>query len=50
MNFMETKKHSFEKIKAWQTAREFRKEIYKITKKFPNQEKYCLVSQIKGHQ
>jgi len=42
-----TKRHSFEDVKAWQLAREFRKEIYKITKGFPREELYCLVSQIR---
>ncbi|MDD5172977.1 MAG: four helix bundle protein [Patescibacteria group bacterium] len=32
------KKKSFEDIKAWQLAREFRKEIYAITRKFPQEE------------
>ncbi len=41
------KKHSFEKVKAWQTARAFRKNIYKITKNFPREELFCLTSQIR---
>ncbi len=41
------KRHSFEDVKAWQLAREFRKNIYKITKSFPKEELYCLVSQIR---
>lgn len=41
------KKHSFEDVKAWQLAREFRKNIYKITKNFPKEELYCLTSQIR---
>ncbi|PIR13763.1 four helix bundle protein [Candidatus Falkowbacteria bacterium CG11_big_fil_rev_8_21_14_0_20_39_10] len=41
------KKHSFEDVKAWQLAREFRKEIYKITKTYPKEELYCLISQSK---
>ena len=44
---MEAKRHSFEKLKAWQMAREFRKEIYGITKYFPKEELYCLTSQIR---
>jgi len=43
----DAKKHSFEDVKAWQTARGFRKHIYKITKKFPREELYCLTSQIR---
>lgn len=41
------KKHSFEDVKAWQLAREFRKNIYSITKNFPRDELYCLTSQIR---
>ena len=41
------KKHSFEDVKAWQLARTFRKNIYNITKIFPKEELYCLVSQIR---
>ena len=38
---------TFEDVKAWQLAREFRKKIYKITKKFPKDELYVLTSQIR---
>ena len=41
------KRHSFEDVKAWKLAREFRKSIYKITKVFPKEELYCLVAQIR---
>ena len=41
------KKHNFENVKAWQSARQFRKNIYKITKNFPKEELYCLTSQIR---
>lgn len=41
------KKHSFEDVKTWQSARKFRKTIYQITKKFPKEELYCLTSQIR---
>jgi four helix bundle protein len=41
------KKHSFEDVKVWQLAREFRKKIYNITKNFPRDELYCLKSQIR---
>ena len=37
----------FEKIKGWQLSREFRREIYKITKSFPKEELYCLTLQIR---
>jgi four helix bundle protein len=38
---------TFEDIKAWQLAREFRKKIYSITKEFPSFEIYSLVSQLR---
>ncbi|MEA3272208.1 MAG: four helix bundle protein [Patescibacteria group bacterium] len=38
---------TFEDIKAWQLGREFRKKIYKITRKFPKDELYVLTSQIR---
>ena len=38
---------TFEDIKAWQLAREFRRNIYKITENFPKHELYSLVSQIR---
>jgi four helix bundle protein len=38
---------TFEDIKAWQLARDFRKEIYRITKKFPKDEQFVLISQIR---
>ena len=41
------KKHNFEDVKAWQLARELRKNIYKITNNFPKEELYCLTSQIR---
>lgn len=41
------KKHSFEDVKAWQLAREFRRNIYNITKIFSRDEMYCLTSQIR---
>ncbi len=36
----------FENLRIWQTAREFRKEIYSISKKFPKHEQFNLISQI----
>jgi four helix bundle protein len=39
-------KFSFEKLEVWQLSKDFVKEIYKITKVFPSNEKYGLVSQI----
>ena len=38
---------TFEDIKARQMAREFTKKIYEITKKFPRDEIYCLISQMR---
>lgn len=37
----------FEKLRVWQSAREFVKVIYSITSNFPKEEKYCLVDQIR---
>lgn len=39
--------YSFEKLDVWQIARTFRKEIYQLTKKFPRDETFGLISQIK---
>ncbi|MDD5071898.1 MAG: four helix bundle protein [Patescibacteria group bacterium] len=47
MEGVNQKQHSFEDIKAWQLARDFRRNIYKITKFFPREELYCLTSQIR---
>ena len=38
--------YSFEKLEVWQLAKEFVKEIYKITNNFHKNEKYGLVSQL----
>jgi len=38
---------TYEDIKAWQLAREYRRKIYKITKKFPKEEIYVLTSQMR---
>jgi len=38
--------HNFRELKIWQKSRDFVKEVYTITAKFPDQEKYVLVSQI----
>ena len=38
---------SFEKIIAWQKANQFVLLVYKITKKFPNEELYGLTSQFR---
>ncbi|RZL48368.1 MAG: four helix bundle protein [Pedobacter sp.] len=39
--------YSFEKLEVWQLSRLFRKEIYKLTNKFPKDETFGLISQIK---
>lgn len=39
--------YSFEKLEVWQLARQFRKDIYIITKGFPADEKFGLTSQLR---
>lgn len=39
-------KNRFEKLKVWQKAHELVVNIYKITKKFPREEKFRLVDQL----
>ena len=39
--------YSFEKLEVWQLAREFRKEIYIITKSFPSDERFGLTGQLR---
>lgn len=39
--------YSFEKLEVWQLSREFNRYIYTITSKFPVEEKFGLVSQIR---
>ena len=41
------KTKSFEDLKAWQLARNLKKEIYAIITEFPKKEDYCLSSQIR---
>lgn len=38
---------SFEKLIVWQKSRELNKEIYKLTKLFPEDEKFGLISQMR---
>ena len=38
--------YSFEKLEVWQLAKDFIIDIYQITKKYPENEKYGLVSQL----
>lgn len=47
---MDNKQHytySFEKLEVWQLARELRNEIYSLTRSFPTEEKYGVISQIR---
>ena len=39
--------HNYKDLKVWQYAREFVKEIYKLTTQFPDSENYGLISQIR---
>ena len=39
--------NKFEQLKVWQKSHQLTLEIYKITKKFPKEEKFSLVDQIK---
>ena len=39
--------YGFEKLVVWQKARAFRKEIYLVTKKFPQEERYGFTAQIR---
>ena len=40
-------KHNFKNLDIWQRSRQFVKEIYLITKSFPSEERYGLISQIR---
>jgi len=40
-------KYSFEKLEIWQIARKLTSEIYKITRDFPEDEKYGIVNQLR---
>ncbi len=37
---------SFEKLEVWELAKDFAISIYRLTKKFPDYEKYGLISQL----
>jgi four helix bundle protein len=39
--------YSFEKLDVWQLSRELVKKIYHLTRKFPDEERYGLISQIR---
>jgi four helix bundle protein len=40
-------RYSFEKLDVWQKARQLIVKVYKLTSKYPNEEKFGLVSQIR---
>ena len=42
-----TYNYSFEKLDVWQKAREITNDIYRITKSYPDNEKFGLVSQLR---
>lgn len=44
---MSTKIESFEDLEAWQIAHKLALEVYRASKKFPKEELYCLVSQVR---
>lgn len=44
---MDIHQFSFEKLAAWQEAKELTKEVYRYTGVFPTEEKYGLVQQIR---
>ena len=39
--------YSFEKLEVWKEAKEFAKVIYEITERFPDTEKFGLISQLR---
>ncbi|MEB2783407.1 four helix bundle protein [Algoriphagus persicinus] len=39
--------HNFKELKVWQKAVDFAVKIYSITKSFPNEEKFGLISQMR---
>lgn len=43
----ENNKPNYEKLEIWQEAMDLTKEVYKITQKFPSEEKFGLVDQIR---
>lgn len=38
---------SFERLNVWKDSKEFVKDIYKVTRRFPNDEKFGLTSQLR---
>lgn len=41
------KTYSFEKLTVWQESKELVKDIYRLTKDFPSEEKFGLISQLR---
>lgn len=41
------KKHNYKELKIWQKSRELVKDIYVLSKKFPDSEKFGIISQIR---
>lgn len=39
--------YSFEKLEVWKLARKIRNQVYEITRTFPDEEKYGVISQIR---
>lgn len=42
--------HDFKKFNVWQKARVFTKEIYSISKSFPDDEKFGITNQVRRQQ
>jgi len=40
--------HNFKELKVWQKAVDFAVKIYHVTKAFPNEEKFGLISQMRS--
>lgn len=47
MNSMEAPIFSFEKLKVWQKARLFHREVFRLTTSFPYEQNYALIPQIR---
>lgn len=44
---MESYRFAFEKLEVWQMARKLTINVYKVTARYPSEEKYSLVSQMR---
>ena len=44
---MSTEIHDFTELTVWQVANKIRKDVYKLTEKFPASEKYNLIPQLR---